>query len=176
MSSFKNQNKPTIEELKYIIKNSLILVTCTYAHVKSSNITQKLIDDLCNVICSRFYGNGIKTNEEYQNFVEECSEQMVILFPKPSKTGFSFFCINLIIKSLAPMLDEMTLKSIDVPLNKRELSIIGSPYTAISQIKDFESYKIVMKKAMEFSLSKGMTPYQWELEEYNKQFNIDRKE
>ena len=154
--------------LHFVVKSSLILVSCNYARVKCSFITHELVDDICSTFKnSSFYSNGPTSFEDTKIMIFACAD---ILKKYLGKIGFALFACNLFVKRLAPFFKEGYLAYLNAPLNKDELKIIDSKKVGVKRISDLneQNYIDVMSLANQYASDNKKNLYFWELGEYNK--------
>ncbi len=163
---FMNNGNISFDELKFIVKTVLILVSSNYAHKSCSFITDHVVTEIAKRFKdSEFIKCGPATNSDTIKFVFECAD---IVDKYLQKWGFSVFAANLMIKRLAILFDDKYLSLLDAPLNKDELALLNAKKANVMRISDLnkENYPKVMELGRSVALPKSL--YQWELEEYNK--------
>ena len=145
-------------QLDFVIKTALIVVSRNYARVK---FDPSPIVDLRELFKEKFLPANPKDPKEIGDFVLEAAK--ILCF---EKSGFSIFAVNLIIKKLAPMLEERYLPLLGAPLNRSELIEMGCSVKAMSAI-DGDNYHEVIEFARKHAADQGANLYEWELNAYN---------
>lgn len=145
-------------QLDFVIKTALIVVSRSYAKVK---FDPSPIVGLRELFKERFLPANPKNPKEIEDFVLEAVKMLCF-----EKTGFSIFAVNLIIKKLAPMLEERYLPLLGAPLNRSELIEMDYSVKSMSAINE-GNYHEVIEFARKYAGGQGANLYEWELNAYN---------